>query len=298
MPKIDIVYILGKGSRWNDNELRFSLRSIEKNFADAGKIFVVGECPGWLTGITHIPAPDKYDNKILNAIVKYTVAASDPRIGKDFVLMNDDIFFIRKTQAHDIKFFSRGRLREMCDLHPSKGGYYYHSLRDTEKRLDVMGIPNAIDFEVHSPIIFNKEKLLSVMGMVGTAKAYAMRSCYCNLTNKEPVTVTDFKAANIGEFAMQGIRSGNRFLSINDALVMDEIFREWMLTQFPRKCRYEIDDCGVKLMPGRPMAKRKYHARCEFTYGKNFYHEGDIIKQEDIQAIKNNPMMIANWQCI
>ncbi len=42
--KIDLVYILGKGSKWSDNEIRFSLRSIEKYF-DYRKIFIIGEKP-------------------------------------------------------------------------------------------------------------------------------------------------------------------------------------------------------------------------------------------------------------
>ena len=58
--KIDIVYPLGTGSKWQDSELRFSLRSIEKNFIDKGTVWVIGHKPDWLINARHIPMPDKH----------------------------------------------------------------------------------------------------------------------------------------------------------------------------------------------------------------------------------------------
>jgi hypothetical protein len=55
---IDVVYPLGTGSVWQDNELRYSLRSLEKNFPDLGRVYVVGHKPDWLGNVEHIPFGD------------------------------------------------------------------------------------------------------------------------------------------------------------------------------------------------------------------------------------------------
>ena len=40
---MDVVYILGKGSVWKDNEIRYSLRSIEKHLTGFDRVFIVGQ---------------------------------------------------------------------------------------------------------------------------------------------------------------------------------------------------------------------------------------------------------------
>ena len=44
---MDIVYILGNGSKFNNEEIRYSLRSLEK-FVNFDRVFIVGECPKFL----------------------------------------------------------------------------------------------------------------------------------------------------------------------------------------------------------------------------------------------------------
>lgn len=73
---IDVVYKLGNGSRFDDAELRYSLRSLS-NFRDLGKIYVVGKKPAWIKNVIHIPAGDPYkSNKDANIINKIILAAT------------------------------------------------------------------------------------------------------------------------------------------------------------------------------------------------------------------------------
>jgi len=293
MEKIDLVYILGTGSRWNDNEIRYSLRSVQNYFPAVGKVFIIGECPEWATNVIHIKVPDKYDNKLLNARAKYLAAATNPQISKNFVLMNDDFFILREID--EIPNFSRGTIEEMMSQHPTKNGYYYRSLWDTHKRLDGMGIKDPIDFEVHAPIIFNKEKLETVIGMIGSEKVFSIRSCYGNLMNLEPTKVIDFKAANIAEFAYQKMR-GADYLSINDALICDDDFREWLRTKYRRMSKYETNEDGLKMRPGRSIGKKRIMTRKAFEYCGKYYNPGDIIPREVWLNIKNNPRMAYVWE--
>ncbi len=294
MKNIDLVYILGTGSRWHDNEIRYSIRSVEKYLPEHGKIFVVGEYPEWMSGAIHIEAKDSETNKLLNARNKYIAAASDPRVSKDFVLMNDDFFMT--DEITEWKTYSRGKLKDMIKKHPTQNGYYFRSLQDTQKRLDGMGISDPIDYEVHCPMIFNKEKLLSVIGMIGKDKAYSIRTCYGNLMNIEAKKVIDFKAGTIAEFAYQTVRS-NKYLSINDGLVADENFRNWVERKYPKMSIYEIDGSkGAKVMPGRSMKAIKYYAKKRFSYGMRTYQKGEIISPDDIQQLKKTKRLKDVWE--
>jgi hypothetical protein len=113
--------------------------------------------------------------------------------------------------------------------------------------------------------------------------------------NVEQKLMTDFKAANIGEFALQMKRTDAHFLSINDALVADDDFRHWIINMFPAMGKYEIHEEGLKVPPGRAMAYRKYHATKEFRYGGKMFAKGALIPKEIIDQIKNNPSMSEVW---
>ena len=288
MKKLDLVYILGSGSRWRNNEIRYSLRSVERNLP-GHKVFIIGECPSWATGIIHIPIPDGSSNKLLNARAKYTAAAKDPRISDDFVLMNDDFFVLKPVE--NIPGYSRGTLAEMMGRHPTKDGYYYKSLRDTKCLLNSMGILNPIDFEIHAPIIFNKEKLITTIELIGTDKAYSIRSCYGNLSNSEPRKTEDFKASNLAEFAYQ-VNRDPAYLSISDAVVAQREFRDWIRRKFQEPSKYETDrGAGADILPGAPMDCLRYYAKRHFTYDKKTYSTGEIIDGEVMDDLRNDPAM-------
>lgn len=293
MEKIDLLYILGKGSRWHDNELRFSIRSAVK-FFNFNKIFIVGELPEWLTGVVHVPVPDNNKNKLLNARDKYLASTNIKELSDNFILMNDDFFFLKQTD--EIPNYTRGKMSDQILQHQTMSGYYFKSLCDTRNRLLGMGIDEPIDFEVHAPIIFNKEKLKTVIAMMGTDKPYLLRSSYGNLENLDPKEVLDYKIGNIVNLFAQLKRDEN-FLSISDALIVDDDFRKWLMSRYPKPSKYELDNgAGVRALPGRPMACLRYTATKQFEYQGKLYNPGDLISKSDIEKIKNIPKMRANWE--
>jgi hypothetical protein len=288
MKKHDLVYILGTGSRWRNNEIRYSLRSVERNLP-GHKVFIVGECPTWATSITHIPAADDNKNKLLNARAKYMAAAKDQRISDEFVLMNDDFFVLKPVE--NIPAYSRGTLAEMLRRHPTQDGYYYKSLKDTKCLLNSMGILNPLDFEIHAPIIFNKEKLITTIELIGTQNAYSIRSCYGNLHNLDPRVTTDFKASNLAEFTHQ-INRDPAYLSISDAVVAQREFRDWIRRTFPEPSQFETDrGAGSDILPGAPMDCLKFYAKKSFIYNKKIYSTGEIIDGEVMDDLRNDPAM-------
>jgi hypothetical protein len=204
--------------------------------------------------------------------------------------MNDD-FFVLKPIEGDVPAYSRGTLKEMMDRHPTKGGYYYKSLKDTRDVLNVMGIFEPIDFEIHAPITFNKEKLIATIELIGTEKAYDIRSCYGNLNELEPVNTIDFKASKLSEFIYQ-LNQDSPYLSISDSLVARQEFRDWIRRTFSDPSKYETDrGAGSDVLPGAPVGCMRYYAKKSFTYDKKRYSIGEIIGGEVMDDLRNDPAM-------
>ena len=94
---IDVVYKLGIGSKFNNKELKYSLRSL-KNFKNLGTIYIVGEKPHWIDKdiVVHIPASDPYAvNKDANLIQKLMLACNDFNLSEYFLNFSDDQLILK-----------------------------------------------------------------------------------------------------------------------------------------------------------------------------------------------------------
>lgn len=240
--ELDLLYILGDGSDWDNNEIRYSLRSAELYFPHR-KVFIIGECPSWLQNVIHIPYPDIFGVKTANGVAKVMRAVKDPRLSERFVLMNDDFFFLKKQRA--IPYYYRGKTSEFIDRHRTKGGYYYQTLQNTEKCLMKRGIKNPKDYAVHSPIIYEKSKLRKLKGR--ELKGCSLRSVYCNLLNVRGRKTEDFKANTMDEFKYQLSRNAPVFSS-SDEIVKERAFLDWISTKFPTPSKYEADNWHLNLI--------------------------------------------------
>ena len=291
---MDLVYILGKGSRWHDNEIRFSLRSAEKYFKFRN-VVVIGELPEWMQGVIHIPVEDVFKNKLQNARSKYLKACTDSRVSDNFILMNDDFFFLKEIE--EIPYYSRGELNKQIQRHCSHAGYYFESLKRTRDKLIGLGYTDTIfDFEVHAPIIFNKEKLKNVISVVGGLSICLLRTIYGNLQSVEKTITSDFKVGDRKQFYDQ-IRQKRQFLSISDSMVVCDEFRKWIWDKFPEPSKYEEDlGHGSQTSPGNAVGSMRYYAKCTFSYNNKNYQQGDLILPLEIKEIKLIKRLKDNWE--
>lgn len=104
--EFDIVYILGDGSPHNNEELRYSLRSVEKHIKGVRNVFVVGENPGFLSDkVIYIPALDPYpcdlNNKDRNIWHKLETACKHPLLSEDFLFSADDNIVLKDSTWSD-----------------------------------------------------------------------------------------------------------------------------------------------------------------------------------------------------
>lgn len=237
---IDLVYILGKGSTWQDNEIRYSLRSLQKNVSDIGKVFIVGEKPKFLNDqIIHIPHKDIYPNKARNIMAKVYRASGDSRISDNFMFWNDDYFALQQFSALNYPHYYKCDLRHSS--HINRGEYKLHC-ESTLKVLVENKLPYK-NFDCHYPIIYNKEKMRAMIDSFNwdVKHGYVLRSMYCNFYGMPGEFKLDCKnntpLPTLG--VLNKVINGNHFLSIGDNS-LNSVMRNFLASQFPLKSKYEI----------------------------------------------------------
>ena len=185
---MDYVYICRGG---DNEELRYSLRSIEKNMPK-GRVWLVGKRPIWYTGdLIYVEDTGKKFDNIRNCI---KIASEHPEISDDFVLMNDD-FFVLKTIA-SVSNFHGGLLSDKIKRYKESNmaPLYIRLLELTHKQLVMSGIKDPIDYDIHVPMVMNKHKLKESLSV-----AYFPRSSYGNVYKIGGEQIKDVKLYNTGE---------------------------------------------------------------------------------------------------
>ena len=180
---IDLVYVLGTGSVWKNNELRFSLRSVAKNMAGVGNIWIIGENPGFLSPeIRHIYYPDELgkDNADGNMARKILRACKEPDLSEDFVFMNDDFIINKPLIAAEIPCLHKGDMKNRPPEFWTKEKYRKR-LRRTFDVLTANKYP-TIQYDYHAPMIMSKTLFPACMENFDYAHdiGYTFRSLYGN----------------------------------------------------------------------------------------------------------------------
>ena len=136
---VDIVYIVGRGSKWQDNELRFSLRSLCKYGKNIRRIILVGHCPAWLdrSKITYVPADDKENCKHINIMQKVKKAIDTLHLTEPFLISSDDHWYTKPTDFAQYPIISKGKIR----FNPEPDGEYQRSMQQTRRWLHEHNLP-------------------------------------------------------------------------------------------------------------------------------------------------------------
>lgn len=238
---MDIVIPLGSGSGWDNNELRFALRSIEMHIADRGKIFIIGHRPEWIKNIVHIPAKDQPGlvNKERNIMQKISLACKHPAISQEFVFMNDDHFLLQPL-TFPMPYYYHQSLNSSVVKRTSGDGYS-QSMRNTMEVLQKGGL-TTYNFDIHCPIVYDKTKFLKVMKCVdwSAAYGYVIKSLYCNALRLPGTVDMDLKIRHrCNCFELEALTYGRRVFSIDDGAVGGEL-TTFLFYLFPNKSRFEV----------------------------------------------------------
>lgn len=139
---MDILYVLGTDSNWENNEIRYSLRSLDKYGKNVGRIFIATpRLPEFINQneITWIPSQDPTDRNHKNIQSKIEEAIYHSEISDDFLLSSDDHFFIRETDFDNYPYYHKGNLPSK--LKEGRDNGYWQSLVQTRKILEDFDLP-------------------------------------------------------------------------------------------------------------------------------------------------------------
>lgn len=138
MKTVDIVYIVGRGSVWQNNELRFSLRSIAKYGKNIGRVIIAGECPKFIdkSTIVHVPCKDAGKVKHANIMMKINAVIDALKMKQPFLISSDDHFLTCVTDFSNYPIISKGKLTV-----EEGSGEYFRSLNQTRDWLMQRGLP-------------------------------------------------------------------------------------------------------------------------------------------------------------
>lgn len=193
---IDIVYPIGKKSYWNDREIIFSLRSVEKHLSNVGKVWIVGRVPEGVTNIHHIPAQDTYPVPDTNIMHKVLKACEHPEVSDPFLFFNDDHYILKDFDTTQFPNFYEGTLQEYVHRRGTDG--YGQRARNTLALLEAKGLPTKY-FDVHFPILYSKQGFIDhVVRNIqheNEKHGYILKSLYGNGMQLEGTDVKDCKSA-------------------------------------------------------------------------------------------------------
>ena len=225
---IDVLYIKGCYSPNNDEELRYSLRSLSK-MVDLGRVFITGNCPKFVENVIHTPAKD-IGCRMINHWWKVHQTILQTDISDNFVLMYDDIFFTKNVSMGDYPAFNRGIL----GTHINGTPLYRKNLQEAWQWLYDRGLPRK-DFELHIPIIYNRENFLKLediyKGYIKKEVAPAVRSVYGNLFVKDSPFREDLKLYQKGDII------DSECISTTDGTFKYAL--EYLKQEFPNRGKYE-----------------------------------------------------------
>lgn len=231
--KADIVYFV-KNAPHNE-ELRYSLRSIEKNFPHA-TVWIYGFCPYELNTDRIVNVEQMEPTKWQNTRKLMAAACANDDITPDFWLFNDD-FFIMKPITELPPLYDGDLITHIEEIKARHGGTattYARQLEHLVKTLKKAGYGTK-NYAIHKPMLINRAKMRE------TLKKYPdepmLRALYGNMHNIGGEPAKDCKIAahlrpNTKDEAIIST-DGYAFVNLDTG--------DYIRAQFPDKCKYEVD---------------------------------------------------------
>lgn len=192
---IDIVYTVRRGgSRSNDKELMYSLRSIEKHLKNYRNIYIVGYKPDFIQNVIHIPAEDKHTVPDSNILRKLLTACNHPDISDSFLFFNDDHFLLSDFDAPTFPYYYSSTLKDY--LRKRVNDSYGRRSKNTMTYLLNNKLPIK-HFDIHYPIIYEKAKFKQCFAKLPPAhQGYVIKSLYANSLRIPGTEIKDCKFTN------------------------------------------------------------------------------------------------------
>ena len=231
MEKFDIVYILKEDV--GSDELKYSLRSVEKNF-EHGKIWFYCGKPEGITPDEYVPERQTGSTKWERARSSLIHICNNDLISEKFWLFNDDFFILAPWQSETP--LHRGELRDHINKvearHGDRQTSYTRQLRMCETQLLDAGL-TTLDYALHCPILIDRAKMLEALNAFPSCPMF--RSLYGNYAHIGGEYSEDHKIITAGA----QVDPDAPFLSTSEATFKGPV-KEFVKDMFPDPSKYEF----------------------------------------------------------
>lgn len=178
---IDILIPVGRGSRHNDVELRYALRSIARHARGVRRVWIVGTIPPWLhetDQVRLVPRAEIVSNKASRISGKIEWACATLDLTDQFAFWNDDYLLTKDIDIRTIPDWYHGDLFRGED---SEG--WQALLNHTGEALRAAGLP-AKHYDIHVPMLIDRRNFISLGAWWQRSRddcsGYTMKSIYGN----------------------------------------------------------------------------------------------------------------------
>ena len=229
MPK-DLIYILKK--EIDTDELKYSLRSVEKNFP-INKVWFVGGQPKGFKNVSRLQHEQVGNCKWELIRSSMWKAVNTEELTEDFFLFNDDFFVMKPVDTDSFRNFVDGTLdRRIQELHKNEGmNPYCRTLFKLEQELLTMHEP-TMNYDVHLPMLLNKGQVRSTLYKCSSPQ---MRSAIGNLNGLPFVIHPDVKV-----YDLESVPTDETYLSTNDDTFQKGKVGQYIRETFSKKSRFEV----------------------------------------------------------
>lgn len=231
MPKklLDVVYVLK--SDIDTEELRYSLRSVEKNFPCRKVWFAGGQPNGFEPDgrISHKQYGATKWDMIKSSLSK---VLETEEITEDFFWFNDDFFVMKPFKGKFVNYADgtlTARIEELREENPWLN-HYGRTVFKAREELKTLGY-GEVNFEVHLPILFNKELLRKSLNVCSSPQ---IRSIYGNYNRIPFVQKRDVKV-----YDLESAPEDADFLSTSDKTFVNGKVGELIRGEFSNPSRWE-----------------------------------------------------------
>lgn len=242
---MDVVYLFKEDTENNSEELRYSLRSLKN--VPHGKVFIAGEKPDWATNVIHIPVVQS-KTKSENWGMNMSAAVRSRQVFENFIMMNDDFFIMKPmTKVPNLHFGNMKQVIALYDKRYPDGSDYILNMKKLYEMLTMRGYSNPISYELHIPMIINKQNVIQLYKDVANEPLYQFRTFYGNYFAIGGTPVNDVKvfldsAHNDPDYnsnPMEYLKK-QAFLSATGGSFKRGLVGNFVRNSFPEKSMYEI----------------------------------------------------------
>ena len=226
---INVVYPFIK-SKWD--EIRYSLRSLEEHLEGEVRLFLISDYMlKWVRNINHIKS-SRDMNPYKDTAQKLLLCMEEL---EDFVWMNDDTFFLKKTNINDIKNIKA--LPEFPGLTCLTPWTTRLHMAVNELRKQRPNKP-IYNFCTHAPYYFETEKLKELICNVPhLLDRCSIETVYFNFYGPKEPEFTE-EVLYITTSASSRVKKVHRYINCNDIGLTDKV-KNYLATRFNKPSMYE-----------------------------------------------------------